>query len=459
MNKNVSIQFLGAASTVTGSKHLLKTPDKNILIDCGLFQGIKSLRLKNWEPLPVPVNEIDLVILTHAHLDHCGYLPLLVKSGYKGKILMTAPTRDLVEIILHDSAKIQEEDAFKANKYGYSKHKPALPLYTIPDVEKALLQVETYNSDTWIPVSNNIRFRFLKNGHILGSCFIQMECYGKKIVFSGDMGRQKSELLYPPVKIKEADFVIMESTYGDRLHGDADTGDKLADVINTTIHKRGNLLIPSFAVGRAQEIMHLVLQLKKRLCIPDIPVFMDSPMGADATEIFEKYPQWHKLSKEEAEEMQKKITIIKDFHATQKVIKKRGSKIVIAASGMLTGGRVLEYLKQYVENKRNTVLLVGYQAVGTRGRAMKEGAHEIKMHGKYYKVRANICEITSLSAHADQQELLGFLKDIKQKPKVFLVHGEPDAQDALRIKIKDELDIDVTIPVQNDECLLFTIAS
>src|SRR6185312_583804 len=262
MPNEISIQFLGAASTVTGSKHLLTTPGNNILIDCGLFQGIKSLRLKNWEPLPISVTEINAVIITHAHLDHCGYIPLLVKSGFKGDILMTTPTRDLVEIILRDSAKIQEEDAERANKYGYSKHKPALPLYTTADVEKSLSLFKTFNDKEWVTLFPNIRFQFLKNGHILGSCFIEMECYGKRIIFSGDIGRKKSELLAAPSIIDKADFVIMESTYGNRVHSNENAMDELGEIINSTFHRRGNLLIPSFAVGRAQELMHMILQLK-----------------------------------------------------------------------------------------------------------------------------------------------------------------------------------------------------
>lgn len=457
MAKEVSIKFLGAASTVTGSKHLLKTPDRNILIDCGLFQGIKSLRRKNWEALDVSVDKIDTVIITHAHLDHCGYIPLLVKSGFKGAVWMTAPTRDLVEIILRDSARIQEEDAERANKYGYTIHKPALPLYTMADVEKSLVLFNVCNDKEWIQLSSDIRFQFLKNGHILGSCFIEMECFGNTIIFSGDIGRMKSELLAPPTQIDKADFVIMESTYGNRLHTNDNVMDDLSEVINSTIHRRGVLLIPSFAVGRAQELMHMVLLLKRELFIPDIPVFMDSPMGADATEILNKYPAWHKLSVEDSKALHDNIAIIRDWHDTQKVLDKKGSKIVIAASGMLTGGRVLEYVKQYIENKRNTILLVGYQAEGTRGRALQEGVHEIKVHGKYYTVNARVAQISSLSAHADQLEMIDWLKNYKQKPgKIFLVHGEPMVQEAFRVKINDELGIDTVIPLQNEEYNLFT---
>ena len=456
-SKNVSIQFLGAAGTVTGSKHLLKTPEQNILIDCGLFQGLKSLRLKNRESLPVDVSDIGLVILTHAHLDHCGYLPLLVKAGYKGKILMTPPTRDLSEIILRDSAKIQEEDAERENRYGISKHKPSLPLYTVKDVEFTLKYFETHNDNEWRKISDNIKFRFIKNGHILGSAFVDMECFGKRIIFSGDIGRKNAEILNDPSLLEEADFLVMESTYGDRLHPTTSVRDELADIINDTIHSKGNLLIPSFAVGRAQDLMHIINDLKKEIRIPDIPVYMDSPMGADATRVLHKFPDWHKLSKEECDAVCHNISIIRDFHDTQKIVLLKGSKIVIAASGMLTGGRVLEYMKHYVEDKKNTILLVGFQAAGTRGRALKERSNEIKIFGRYYSVKAKVREITSLSAHAYHHEMIEWMKQIKKKPeKIFLVHGEPQAQEVFRVKINDELNIQSVLPKQNEEHILFS---
>jgi metallo-beta-lactamase family protein len=452
----ISIQFLGAAGTVTGSKHLLKTPNKNILIDCGLFQGIKPLRLRNWEPLPINIKEVDIVILTHAHLDHCGYLPLFVKSGYSGKILMTPPTADLCEIILRDSAKIQEEDAEKINELGYSKHKPAVPLYTLKETEKAIKQFEIVEDGKWKEVSTEIKFRFIKNGHILGSAFIEIECHGKKIIFSGDIGRINSELMLQPEIIKECDYLIMESTYGDRNHKQTPSKDELADIINDSVRSKGNLLIPSFAVGRAQELMHLINELKKEIRIPDIPVFMDSPMGASATKVLAKYPTWHKLTSEQCKSVFENIKIISDFRDTLNVLEDKRIKIVIAASGMLSGGRVLEYLRNYIEDNKNTILLVGYQAEGTRGRSLRSGVHEIKLFGKYYHVNANVREISSLSAHADQSEMLKWLKGFNKIPeKIFLVHGEPSARDAFRVKIKDELKIESILPMQNEEMILF----
>lgn len=449
---SVSLQCLGAAKTVTGSKHLLRTPELNILVDCGLFQGAKSLRLKNWEPLPVDVQNIHILLITHAHLDHTGYIPLLVKNGFKGRIFMTPPTRDLAEIILRDSAKIQEEDAERANRHGYSRHTPALPLYTEQDVEEAINYFEVRNDKEWITLSKNIKFRFHKNGHIPGSVFTEIECYGKKILFSGDIGRWKSALLEPPSVIREADYLIMESTYGNRLHNHDIPEELMANVINHTVKKRGNLLIPSFAVGRSQEIMLMINELKEKLKIPDVPLFLDTPMGADATNVLLRYPEWHKLSDHQCRDICNNVTINRDFRGTIEIISRKGSKIIIAGSGMLTGGRILEYLKHNIGDKRNTILLTGYQAEGTRGRALEEGAHEIKMHGKYYPIKAEVEKISSLSAHGDQQEMLTWLKKFEVKPEcIFLVHGEPNALETFRVKIKDEIQVEATIPEQYEE--------
>ncbi len=458
-NNEIILQSLGAAETVTGSKHLLRTPELNILIDCGLFQGIKSLRMKNREELPVHPSEIDVLLLTHAHLDHCGYIPLFLKKGFRGKIYMTPPTRDLAEIILYDSAKIQEEDAERANREGFSKHKPALPLYKTEDVDFAIQHFEAVEHSSEIQLSLHISFQFRKNGHILGSACVQLECFEKTIVFSGDIGRYQSDFLLPPANMNKADYVIMESTYGDRLHK-GDPAEQLAAVINKAVDHHGTILIPSFAVGRAQEIMHIIDKLKKENKIPHwLPVFLDSPMAADATDILCRYPKWHKLKHEECMSVCKDVVINRDWHNTQNIITKHGSKIVISASGMLTSGRVLEYMKHIAPHENNIILLIGYQAGGTRGRALRNKAHEVKIHGKYYPVRARVVEISGLSAHADQSELIQWLKHFKHLPeKVFLVRGESSAQEALRVKIQDEFNIPVEIQKQNEEKVLFHVA-
>lgn len=458
--RGIYLQSLGAAGTVTGSKHLLLTPGMDIMIDCGLFQGIKALREKNWEKPPLDPAGVGALILTHAHLDHCGYIPLLVRNGYRNRIYMSGPTRDLAELILRDCAKLQEEDAAKANKLGYTRHKPAEALYTITDVEAALPLFHVCDIGSEIRLTDHLSFTLYPAGHILGACAVSLNCYGKTLVFSGDIGRKVSELLPPPAAMMKADYVIMESTYGDRLHTANDTGQELAMVINDTVFNKGNVLIPCFAVGRAQEVMHLIYRLKEqRQVSPLIPEYLDSPMAALAGKILQHYPEWLTIDKKECARMFSGVTINHDYKNTEKIIRRAGSKIIMAASGMLTGGRVLEYLKHYLGDANNTILLIGFQAEGTRGRALLNHAHEIKMHGRYYPVMAKVREIEGLSAHADQHELIAWLRQFQAcRPRVFLVHGEPCAQEALRIKIKDDLNLPVCIVKQNQKEWLFTIS-
>ncbi|MBK8965231.1 MAG: MBL fold metallo-hydrolase [Lewinellaceae bacterium] len=455
----ITLRSLGAAQTVTGSKHLLRTPELTLLVDCGLFQGIKTLREKNWEDIPVNPAKVDALILTHAHLDHCGYIPLFVKRGFRGKIYMTPPTADLAEIILYDSAKIQVEDAERANRMGFSKHKPALPLYDEEDVDKAIPLFQTVEHSVEYRLSPYISFHFRKNGHILGAASVVMSCNGKTIVFSGDIGRYESRFLLPPSSIPEADLVVMESTYGDRLHGDNDPLDELADVINRVTHRHGSLIIPSFAVGRAQEIMHLVNTLKTEQRIPaSLPVFLDSPMAADATQILCRHTHWHKLKHDECMSVCNDVVINRDFRQTKKIISTQGPKIVISASGMLTGGRVLEYLKYLAPDPKNAILLIGYQAEGTRGRRLKNGEPELKIHGQFVPVKASVEEISGLSGHADQSELLQWLGQMGQSvQKVILVHGESQAQETFRAKIEQDLHITTQIAREDEEMILFNL--
>lgn len=455
----VILQSLGAAETVTGSKHLLKTPELTILIDCGLFQGIKSLREQNWQPLGISAAEIDLIILTHAHLDHCGYIPLLVKKGFKGQIYMTQPTSELTQLILLDSAKLQEEDAEHANEWHYTKHHPAKPLYTIEDAEASFRHFVIKDSDLFVRLSDHIHFRFKTSGHILGACSVELSCFEKTIIFSGDIGRNHSVLLPPPDFFTAADYIVMESTYGDRLHSNIDPYDELATVINETVANNGNVLIPSFAVGRAQELIYMISTLKAQKRIPsDLPVILDTPMGAAATKILIRYADdYTKVNKLDYERMTNHIAINREFRDTIKTIHRQRSKIIIAASGMLTGGRVLEYLKHYIGDHKNTIPIIGFQAEGTRGRALLNGSPELKIHGQYYPVQARIVDMESLSAHADQAELLEWIKKFEKKPQqIMLVHGEPSAQEALRVKIQTVLNIPVKIMKQNQDVLLFT---
>lgn len=450
MNK-IKISFLGASGTVTGSKFYLETPEKNIMIDCGMFQGLKELRVKNWEPLPIDVSNIDYVLLTHGHLDHTGYLPRLVKEGFNGHILGTEPTLSIARTILLDSAKIQEEQAKKANEEGFSKHAPALPFYTIKEAEATISLFSSCEKDEWFTLSDQCRFKFKYNGHIIGATFIELEIYDKTFVFSGDIGRLDDELLNPPERPQWVDFLFLESTYGNKLHPKEDITEILSQIIVKTIHDQGTLIIPSFAVERLQLLMYILWQLYKKNVIPNIPIFIDSPMGNNVLDVFEQFPNWHKLSPKEYQAMCNHFTIISSYADTWKTIDDKRPKVVIAGSGMVTGGRVLTYLKQLIDEPSTKVLLVGFQAEGTRGRQLLEGAHELKIHGKYYPVKASIHLIESLSAHADQHGLLHWINAIKNIPeKVFLIHGEPTALDAFRAKLKDTKGWDCHIPKLNE---------
>ncbi|PKG52675.1 MULTISPECIES: MBL fold metallo-hydrolase RNA specificity domain-containing protein [Olleya] len=447
MKTKVKITFLGGAKTVTGSKYLIEAFNTSILIDCGLFQGLKDLRQLNWNPLPIAVSKIETILLTHGHLDHVGYLPRLIKQGFNGKIIGTAPTLAIAEIILKDSAKIQEEEAKKANKEKYTKHQPALPFYTAKEVDQTVSKFEVQVEDKWIAINNHISYRFKYNGHIIGSTFIELDIEGKRFVFSGDIGRVNDYLLNDPKRPDQADYLFLESTYGNKLHPIEDIENKLTQIIKETINTRGNLIIPSFAVERLQMLMFILFKLYQKNKIPNIPIFVDSPMGNNVLEIFKRFPKWHKLSETDYNAMCKHINIIKSYADTWKTIDDPRSKIIIAGSGMVTGGRVLTYLQQLIDDASTTILLVGYQAEGTRGRLLKEGAHEIKFYGKYYPVKAAVLTIDSLSAHADQNGLLHWLSAIKNTPKtVYLIHGEPTAQNALRVKIKDTFNWYTCIP-------------
>ena len=454
-NAEITIQFLGGAGTVTGSKTLIKTEKQQILVDCGLFQGLKELRIKNREKFPINESSIDTLLLTHAHLDHCGYIPLLVKNGFSGPIHCTKPTRQLAEIILRDSARIMEEDAERANRHVYTKHDRAEPLYTVKEVEIALEQFVPHDLHEWVVLAPGTRFQFLNNGHILGSAFIELIIENQKIVFSGDIGRSKPMLLYPPQKIKEADYIVMESTYGDRSHHVDDVKLALLQVIEETFDRKGILMIPSFAVERTQEIIFLLHQLREEDKLPRMPIFLDSPMGVNSTKVYEQYPEWQNLSRFTLNTMYDDVKFITNYEQSRAVVADKHTKIVIAGSGMMEGGRILHYLNNHIENDRNTLLFVGFQGEGTRGRAIIEGSDEIKFFGNYRKVKCQIRSISSLSAHGDQAEILEWLTHFERPPKrIFLNHGEPHQSDALRVKLQHELGWKVTIPKLNESFTL-----
>lgn len=443
----LSIQFLGGVGTVTGSKYLITCESQKVLIDCGLFQGVKDLRLQNTSPLPINPKELDAVVLTHAHLDHSGYIPLLVKNGFRRPIYCTAPTRDLAKIILLDSAHIQEEDADYANKAGHTKHSPALPLYTVQDARNSLPLFKSIKENCWTEILPNWAIRLRASGHILGSAFIELKVGGKTIVFSGDLGRTEPLILRAPCVLKEADYLLIESTYGDRNHSHESPLKALAAITLETLERKGHLLIPSFAIGRTQDLLYLFSLLRKDQKIPDIPIFLDSPLGINATEIFTEYPTWHALNAREVKSLCEVGIMVKSKQQSKELFQQKHSSIVIAGSGMISGGRILHHLSKRLPDPRNTVLLTGFQAMGTRGRFLQERASELKIHGQYIPVRSQVKEISSLSAHADQREILNWLKNFESRPKkTFIVHGEPHSADALRVRIQDHLGWECYVP-------------
>ncbi|KJS04393.1 MAG: metallo-beta-lactamase [Flavobacteriales bacterium BRH_c54] len=446
-NDNITIHFLGAAGTVTGSKYLIDTGDRKIMIDCGLFQGLKELRLKNWDYLPVNVAEIDTVLLTHGHMDHTGYLPRLVKMGFKGSILATQPTLAIAKIILLDSAKIQEEYAEQANKEGFTKHNPAEPLYTIQDAERAINHFKYLPEGEWITLYPEIKVCFQYNGHIIGATFIELDVHGKRFVFSGDVGRKEDLLMRSPKKPKRADVLFIESTYGDKVHPIDNLEEKLKAIVNDTVEKGGTLIIPSFAVERTQTLMYLLWQLHDKKAIPDIPMIMDSPMGANVLEVFHNYRDWHKLPIDDCTKMCNTFRVVQEYKETWEIIDNKTPKIIIAGSGMMSGGRVLTYLQQYIGRPETTVLLAGFQAEGTRGRKLLEGVREVKIYGKYYPVKAKIENLQVLSAHADQTELLDWMSEIKNTPEeVFIVHGETTSAKVFSDKVTETYGWNCEIP-------------
>jgi len=456
------ISFFGATGCVTGSRFLLEVDNQRILADCGLFQGSKENRLRNWEPFPVPARSIDRVLLTHAHTDHAGYLPRLCKQGFGGKIHSTRPTADLCRILLLDSAHIQEEDARWANKKGFSKHKPALPLFTVRDAEHALGRFDPVHYGQQLDLSPQVRVKFKDAGHLLGSAMIDIRrTEGKrrrKIVFCGDLGRPSRALLRDPVQVYEIDYLVIESTYGDRLHDDATFRQDFVRIIKESIERKGVLMIPSFAVGRTQTLLYLLRELEDKGDVPVLPVYVDSPMALDALQVYEKRIKDQNLASRTLTVKGTDIFRTGNLHLCDtpeqsKAIREVGSPaIIIASSGMVASGRILHHLIQRLPDPSNTVLFVGYQAKGTRGSDMVEGKESVKIHGRHIPVGARIENLTGLSGHADYHETLAWLMGFNRPPeRTFIVHGEPESSAALAERIRERFGWDVVVPATGDE--------
>lgn len=440
-NSPFKLSFFGAAGTVTGSRTLLQAGGHHVLVDCGLFQGLKNLRQRNWAPFPVDVSSINVVLLTHAHLDHSGYLPRLAKLGYTGPILATPATVELARILLLDSAGIQEADAEFLNRHKLSSHTPALPLYTVADAEKVLKQFQKVEFDEWHDILPGVRVRWRSAGHILGASIVEVDYGGRRVVFSGDLGRYDDGIMVDPTTIDQADYLVLESTYGDREHTGEDPLQILHELIQRTVQRGGTVVIPAFAVGRVQLLLWYLYRLRGsgRLSA-SLPVYVDSPMSSNATEIYERNTRLLRHDYTELQAAFQMPRYVRDVQESKSLDISPMPKIIISASGMATGGRVLHHLKHYAPDPRSSILFAGYQAAGTRGATLVSGAPKVKIHGEYIPVRAEVQNLSMLSAHADSNEIMRWLQGFERAPNhCFLNHGEPQAADTLRLRIKDEL--------------------
>jgi metallo-beta-lactamase family protein len=442
-----ALTFLGAAGgTVTGSKHLLEGAEGRILLDCGLFQGEKALRLRNWAPPPVDPRSVDAVVLSHAHIDHSGYLPRLLRDGFRGPVYCTPGTIDLLRILLPDAAHLQEEEAAFANRHGTSRHDPALPLFTTADAERVLTRLERVEFGAAFAPAPGMQARFARAGHILGAAIVECVTAGRRLVFSGDLGRYDVPILMDPAPVPEADVLLVESTYGDRLHPSGDPAAELVAAVQRAAAERGWLVIPAFAVGRAQEMLYELRRLEEAGRVPTLPVYLDSPMGIQATVAYAVRIEEHDAELRQVEAAgarpfaPRRLVVSRSIQDSRRLNDVGGPGIILAGSGMATGGRVLHHLKRLLPDPRTTVLLVGYQAAGTRGRQLQEGAREVRMLGETVPVRARVRMSDTYSAHADRGEILRWLRGFRRAPDAtYVVHGETTAARALRDAIAADL--------------------
>jgi metallo-beta-lactamase family protein len=443
----VKLDFLGAAGTVTGSKTLVSHEGTQLLVDCGLFQGYKNLRVMNWEPFPFDPAGLDAVVLTHAHLDHAGALPLLVKRGFRGPVFATPSTIDVCGVLLPDSARIQEEDADYANRHKLSKHQPALPLYTEDDAQRALRRLEPLPLEQHADLPGGLRLRLRQAGHILGASSVELSAGDTTLLFSGDLGRPDDLIMRAPVTIERADHVVLESTYGDRLHDTQDVEAALGEVIKRTAARGGVVIVPAFAVGRAQALLYAIYRLKGRGAIPDLPVFLNSPMAIDMTEIYHRHRSEHRLSVEECSGLCKVAKMTRTVEESRALNTLRYPAVIVSASGMATGGRVLHHLKAFGPNRRNTIVFAGYQAGGTRGARLLAGERTLRIHGEDVTIDAEVVSLPGMSAHADAGQLVTWLSTAPRPPRgIYLNHGEAGPADALRQRIERELGWPAMVP-------------
>ena len=436
----MQLSFLGAADTVTGSRHLVELGGQRVLLDCGLYQGFKVFRERNWQPPTAQMLAADAVVLSHAHLDHCGWLPVLVKAGWRGRVIASPATRDLAEVLLLDSAHLQEEDARRANRYGYSRHEKALPLYTRADALKAIARIETLDPGQGLRLGE-VELGLSPIGHLLGACAVTLSHRKERLVFSGDIGRQHDLLMSPPQKLTRADVLLVESTYGNRRHPAEDSAARLAVVICETVARGGSVLMPSFAVGRAQALLLVLQRLKAAGAIPrDLPVFLDSPMATQATELYQRHHSLMRISASEARNLLQGVRVTATAQASMRLSRLRYPAVIVSASGMATGGRVLHHLKAMAPEGKHHIVFAGFQVAGSRGARLVGGATEVKVHGEYVPVRAAVTHLEGFSGHADSEELMAWLRGFRKAPRqTFVVHGDPEASDALRLRIQEEL--------------------
>jgi metallo-beta-lactamase family protein len=434
------LQFLGANATVTGSRHLVTAGSSRILVDCGLFQGYKPLRLRNWAEFPVDPASIDAVVLTHAHLDHSGYLPRLIRSGFRGRVWCTEATRSLCGILLPDSGRLLEEEAGYANRKGSSKHHPAEPLYSEVDARAALRLLQGVGFEQAFEPAPGISATFRMQGHILGAAAVTLEFEGRRLTFSGDLGRPDDPVMLAPAPLADSDWVVVESTYGDRVHPAETLERELLEVLQRVVARNGVVVIPAFAVGRAQMLLHVIAQLQSSGRLPEVPVYLNSPMAASVTGLYRQYPQLHRLDAAALDAMQRTTRIVDSVEASKALNRRKGPMVIVSASGMATGGRVLHHLVAFAPDPRNAIVLCGYQAGGTRGAVLAAGNRQLRIFGQDIHVGAEVAQLAAGSAHADAEEILAWLRTAPQPPrKVFVTHGEPDAADALRARIEHEL--------------------